>query len=147
MLNAGGASCIRHHWCSTKHHHDRGKCKRLSAMPIDGCSEDLKSSVSPTIQTRTLFFFLVISQVIFWKKKKNFLWGGKNAVYDDMILHTVRTTYFIRRTYVRAGLYASFIFLNFHLYVSSGGKFLFLIDPSLRVPTGIELALSIKLKW
>jgi len=24
MLNTGRAPCIRHHWCSTKHHHDHG---------------------------------------------------------------------------------------------------------------------------
>ena len=50
------------------------------------------------------------------------------------------------RRSMRAGLYASVIFLNFHLYVRSGGKSLFLIDPSLRVPIGIESHSSIKPK-
>ena len=73
-----------------------------------------------------------------------FLWGGKNAVYDDMILHTddVRTTqvsYFEIFICSYAPSEKEHCALHFL-------RIAFFIDPSLRVPTGIEFALSIKPK-
>ena len=83
-------------------------CKGFSAMPTDGCSSDLKSSVSSTIQTHTVFFFLS-GQLGHTLEKK-----GENSLGRQRYL--IRTTYFIGRMYAtkkmgrrstRAGLYES----------------------------------------
>ena len=94
MLNTGGASCIRHCWCSTKHRHDRG-CAHWAFGYADRRMLRRFEIICFTNNSNPHAFLFLSDQLgHILEKEEEFSWGRKKgSVWWHDTSYVFHTTY------------------------------------------------------